>query len=153
MPIDVLIPNLLSIILQYSLVILIYYFLFRVIKMVYLDLRKEQHLLLQPAGAPGVHDCARVRIMDSGNSNLEKSLYYLGETFTIGRDNTNDIVINDGFVSHDHACITKYQHDYWLTDLQSTNRTYLNGQAVLDEVALHNGDVIKIGTVTLKFER
>lgn len=154
MPIKVLVPTLLSIILQYSVVVLIYYFLFRIIKMLYLELKTDPVFSLQPAASPlPRRDYASLLMIDRGNSKLQMARYDLGETTTIGRNPSNDIVIDDGFASYDHACISRYKHDYWLTDLNSTNRTYLNGQLVTDEVALHHGDMIKIGTVTLKFER
>lgn len=153
MPIKVLIPVLLSIILQYCVVVLIYYFLFRIIKMLYLELKADPSpaLSLQPAGLPPQR--ASLLVLDSGSSNLQAFRYYIGETMTIGRNSSNHLIIDDGFVSYEHACISQYKAGYWLTDLNSTNRTYLNGQLITDEVALHHGDIIKIGTVTLKFER
>ncbi|QJW46962.1 FHA domain-containing protein [bacterium BFN5] len=156
MPIKVLLPTLLSIILQYSMVVLIYYFLFRVIKVLHSDLKlirqsdSAQRLNLY-AGVYG--SSAKLIVIDSGNITLHSTIYSIDESLSIGRNRSNDIVIDDAFVSYDHACITKYKHDYWLTDLKSTNRTYLNGQLVLDEVALNKGDIIKIGAVTFKFER
>jgi hypothetical protein len=156
LPIKVLLPTLLSIILQYSMVVLIYYFLFRVIKVLHSDLKliRKSDSAQRLNSHTGVYgSSAKLIVIDSGNITLSSSIYLVDESLSIGRNRSNDIVIDDAFVSHDHACITKYKHDYWLTDLKSTNRTYLNGQLVLDEVALNKGDIIKIGAVTFKFER
>ncbi len=156
MPIKILLPTLISIILQYSMVVLIYYFLFRVIKMIHSDLKQVR----SPASVQAVagwerqpSETARLIVIDPGNIALQSASFSIHESLTIGRGKSNDIVMDDAFVSHDHACITKYKHDYWLTDLQSTNKTYLNEKLVTDEVSLHEGDLIKIGAVTFKFER
>ncbi|MEG6586000.1 FHA domain-containing protein [Dendrosporobacter sp. 1207_IL3150] len=151
------VPTVLSIILQYSLVILIYYFLFRIIKIVYLDLHKTDIQTTTNNHHPGNVatgiETAKLVVIESLNPKLRNSVFPLGDAISIGRNYNNDIVIEDNFVSYDHACITKYKHDYWLTDLKSTNNTYVNGKLVDDEVALSKGDTIKIGAVTFRFER
>ncbi|WP_177173419.1 FHA domain-containing protein [Propionispora vibrioides] len=75
------------------------------------------------------------------------------ETFTIGRNEHSNIVIKDTVVSHDHACIAGQKDDYWLADLNSTNGTFLNDRPVKGEILLKDGDIVKIGTVSFKFER
>jgi len=144
-------------VLQYSFVILIYYFLFKVIKVAYSDLKTDKYTIhfVNESESENAeqHVQAKLIVVDSGNVKLDDTLFFLGETASIGRSIDSDIVIDDVFVSHDHACITKYKHDYWLTDLKSTNKTYVNGQRITDEVSLKNGDSITIGAVTFRFER
>ncbi|MEE9219334.1 MAG: GGDEF domain-containing protein, partial [Acidobacteriota bacterium] len=43
-----------------------------------------------------------------------------------------------------------HQPRYWLIDLQSTNRTFVNGQTV-ERVTLRDGDHIQVGETILKF--
>lgn len=50
--------------------------------------------------------------------------------FTIGRKPENDLVLNDPLVSRQHATITLEAGDYWLVDLGSKHRTFVNGQRV-----------------------
>ena len=157
MPGKVLILNAVGIVLQYTLIVLLYYFLVRVVRLVWADLNNWQAVpQYQPntiAAEQYMPEVAKLVVVDSGSVSMSSTEYRLGETVAMGRNDTNDIVINDGFVSHEHACITRYKHEFWLTDLQSTNGTYLNSHQVKDEVKLKNGDHITIGAVTFRFER
>ena len=68
-------------------------------------------------------------------------------------DADNDIVIDDAYVSHHHAVINQVNQRYVLEDLESVNHTYLNDRILRQKTILQNGDRIKIGLVTFKFER
>ncbi len=75
------------------------------------------------------------------------------ETVTIGRDITNDIVINDPEISRHHSRLVRTPTGYTLEDLRSTNGTFANRQRISGPVPLSNGDTIGLGeTVTLTFE-
>jgi pSer/pThr/pTyr-binding forkhead associated (FHA) protein len=63
---------------------------------------------------------------------------------TIGRNNANDITIDNLAVSDRHARILKSQNSYYLEDLKSTNGTFVNGQKI-KKVALRNEAQIEIG--------
>lgn len=77
----------------------------------------------------------------------------------IGRGSKeNDICIPDAFVSKHHAVIEVVESDnpqvgyeFYLQDLNSTNHTYVNDQQI-DRIRLNDGDVIRIGKNTLKFD-
>ena len=72
---------------------------------------------------------------------------------TLGRDITNDIVINDPEVSRHHCRLTQGGGGYTLEDLGSTNGTFVNGQRLTGARPLSNGDTIGLGeTVTLAYE-
>lgn len=72
---------------------------------------------------------------------------------TIGRDITNDIVVNDPEVSRHHCRLTRGPMGYTMEDLGSTNGTFVNGQRVTAPRPLSNGDLIGLGeTVTLAYE-
>jgi len=91
-------------------------------------------------------------VIDSGHITLSQTAFTLGETMSIGRNDQNGIIIDDAFVSYEHATIHRSKQGYWLMDLNSTNKTYLNNDLVEKKVLLHSGDVIKIGAVTFSFE-
>jgi pSer/pThr/pTyr-binding forkhead associated (FHA) protein len=61
----------------------------------------------------------------------------------IGRDNSNEIQLDDITVSRSHALITK-KDGYQIKDLGSLNGTYLNAIAVRDS-KVNSGDEIQIG--------
>ena len=69
---------------------------------------------------------------------------------TIGRSSKCDVQVDQDNVSRNHARITRHGNDYLLSDLGSTNGTYVNHRFV-DEAELKDGDQIKIGRTILKF--
>lgn len=70
----------------------------------------------------------------------------------VGRDLSNDIVINDSEVSRNHARLTAQAGAYQLEDLASTNGSFLNGQRVTVPRMLKPGDVVGFGeTITLDY--
>ncbi len=70
---------------------------------------------------------------------------------SIGRDDSNDIVIDDPVVSRRHAKISLADNRWVIDDLNSTNGTCVNSQAVVHK-KLHPGDTIKIGDCEMRFE-
>ncbi|WP_448534016.1 FHA domain-containing protein [Parathermosynechococcus lividus] len=76
-----------------------------------------------------------------------KTISLLGyTTFTIGRDPSNDLVIEHPTVSRHHAKIERRHSDFILTDLGSSNGTFVNGREVEEPVLLRVGDSIRIGS-------
>ncbi len=72
---------------------------------------------------------------------------------TLGRDITNDIVINDPEVSRHHLRMTRGAGGFTLEDLGSTNGTFVNGQRLTGARPLRPGDMVGLGeTVTLSYE-
>jgi S1-C subfamily serine protease len=74
----------------------------------------------------------------------------VGDLITIGRDPSNNVVIDDPTVSARHASITKSSTGYGLTDLGSTNGTWINGVSITD-AEVKDGDEIRFGSVTAVF--
>ena len=70
-------------------------------------------------------------------------------TTRIGRERDNDIVIVDPKISRYHAQISMEAGQWTLTDLGSSNRTYLNGLAVTEPTPLQPGDRISLGETEL----
>ena len=72
---------------------------------------------------------------------------------TIGRDENNDIVIDDPLVTRmGHCQIVSDDHNaFYLIDTNSTNGTFVNGMRVTPGVktALNRTDIIRIGNTTL----
>ncbi|MGB8700976.1 MAG: ATP-binding cassette domain-containing protein, partial [Thermosynechococcaceae cyanobacterium] len=73
------------------------------------------------------------------------------DTLNIGRDPTNDMVINHPAASRYHAQIKLQQGRYTLYDLNSTNGTFINGDLVVGSHPLTPGDAIRIGPSQLVF--
>ena len=75
----------------------------------------------------------------------------------VGREPDNQLQIEDSIVSGHHAEISAINNplmddllDVYIDDLNSTNGTRVNGQAVTTRQRLSPGDVIKIGSYEFK---
>jgi pSer/pThr/pTyr-binding forkhead associated (FHA) protein len=65
----------------------------------------------------------------------------------------NAVVVEDQFVSAEHAILTFRGRAWYLEDLGSTNGTFVNGAPVEGVAPLGFGDVIQLGQVRLRLER
>ena len=84
------------------------------------------------------------------NKQVIKEVPFLKDGVTIGRQEENTIVIDNLAVSAYHARIDKTGSDYVLTDLQSTNGTFINDLKVTAHKLSH-GDNIVIGKHVILF--
>ncbi len=64
------------------------------------------------------------------------------DSYAIGREAGNEIVIEDPQVSRRHARLTRQGASYVIEDVGSTNGTYVNGKRVTAPVLLSDGDMI-----------
>jgi hypothetical protein len=67
------------------------------------------------------------------------------DEISVGRDITNDIVLNDAEVSRRHARLILEQGRYKIEDLNSTNGTYIDGQRLIGPHLLAIGEIIMFG--------
>ena len=74
----------------------------------------------------------------------------LKDETTIGRGKDNDIILNDGTVSRNHAIIKKVKNEFIVIDLGSFNGTKVNGKSVQNATLRHD-DLISIGPIELTF--
>jgi hypothetical protein len=70
---------------------------------------------------------------------------------TIGRSDTNDLVLNAMFASRRHAWVWRQGERVILEDLSSANGTFVNGQPVLRPQFLNHNDLITMGDAQLTF--
>jgi pSer/pThr/pTyr-binding forkhead associated (FHA) protein len=64
---------------------------------------------------------------------------------SIGRDISNDFVINDAEISRKHAKLSLEGDRYTIEDLNSTNGTYVDGQRLIGPHVLAIGEIIMFG--------
>jgi pSer/pThr/pTyr-binding forkhead associated (FHA) protein len=83
---------------------------------------------------------------------LDKYQVGIGQSVTIGRNESNDIVIDNLAVSANHARIESVSASFIIKDLGSTNGTFVN-EKLVSAHGLKNNDVILIGKHTLIFDR
>lgn len=85
-----------------------------------------------PDGSPRTHD-------------------FVGHDISIGRLSDNDVQLEEGSVSSRHAQIAIEESAVILRDLGSTNGTFLNGEQIVGEHPLKEGDEIYFGSVRSVF--
>jgi len=125
---------------------LLYLFLARVIRALLRDLRAAAR---EPGDRPG-----RLVVLESPTGEPAVGRAFALEVITpLGRDVNNAIVIDDQFASAEHAVLTYRGRSWYLEDLDSTNGSYINGQAIDGVAALGYGDEIQIGQVRFRLER
>jgi pSer/pThr/pTyr-binding forkhead associated (FHA) protein len=132
--------------LRIGFVLLIYLFLFMVARALWRDLRAGIAGAGQPLGR-------LVVIASPEGRPAEGTSLPLDAVNSIGRDVNNAIVIDDSFVSTEHAVLSFRGRAWYVEDRGSTNGTWLNGQRVEGLLPLGYGDEIQIGQVRLRLER
>jgi len=68
----------------------------------------------------------------------------------VGRSAGADIVIGASYVSARHARFTIMGQNLFVEDLGSTNGTSVNGQPILDPIALRDNDIVAVGDVSIR---
>ncbi len=86
----------------------------------------------------------------------------VGQTFKVDRPNAalgrhaghNDVVLNDPYISSQHARILFNSGQFFLEDLGSTNKTFINGVALIPNkpVALSDGMEFVLGKTGFRFK-
>ena len=84
------------------------------------------------------------------NEQVIREFPFVKESMSIGRKPENDIHIDNLGVSGNHAKIDKTGFAYTLTDLQSTNGTFVNEKKIVSH-SLKHGDSITIGKHVVLF--
>lgn len=74
------------------------------------------------------------------------------DTLIIGRLAECDIAFDDSNVSRRHAEIKALVGGYAVNDLGSTNGTKVNGVTITFERALRDGDIISVGSHSIRYE-
>ena len=106
----------------------------------------------EPAHGGVAVAAARGQLVIIEPAQLAGTGYTLGREITLGRANTNGIVLNDTYVSTVHARIFHTNGTYFIEDLASRNGSSLNEQALVATTALVPGDRVQLGGVTMEFQ-
>ncbi|HUQ79120.1 MAG TPA: FhaA domain-containing protein [Patescibacteria group bacterium] len=93
----------------------------------------------------------RATIREIRPDRSSRTIEFDGRPITIGRAPDNGLVVRDGRASRHHARIDGRRGSLVLTDLGSTNGSFVNDRQV-ESIALGEGDRIRIGTTSLIVE-
>ncbi len=94
----------------------------------------------------------KLRVLNGAEYGLKTGAEYplLGNTFSIGRETDNDLIIPDASVSRKH-CIFHKEGDSWIVeDNHSMNGFSINDKQIDGASEVFNGDVIKVHELLLQ---
>ena len=93
----------------------------------------------------------RLVIVSGPKSGLEIDLP--SEPLTIGRSSESGLVIRDDYTSTHHARLMRWDDDWVVQDLDSTNGTFLDGVRVTLPTPIPLNTPIRIGTTSFELRR
>lgn len=139
--------EILSMVLRYVFIIIIYLFILNIIRLIYLDIRTTS----ESAKKSNVAYLKVANQMNKLDFKIDEYTPVVGELI-IGRGMRTDLQINDRVVSKTHARIFLEDGYYYLDDTDSANGTFLNGERIgEDAIEIVDGDMISIGKVQFIF--
>jgi len=141
-------------ILKILFLVLLYLFIWRIVRTASRDLRLPQESFVltpqQASGLVGTRQAPKTGqlLFPDGQVRLLDS-----RSLTVGRSAENDIALADDFASARHARFEPRRDGVWVSDAGSTNGTYVNGTKLSKPHRLEPGDVIRVGGTDLRYER
>ena len=145
-------------VLKIAFLVLLYLFVWRVVRTAGRDLRLPQEsFILRPALAGGAigQSIRPGRLVVAHSPVLGEGTEYDldAAALTIGRGEQNTVSIDgDEFASARHARIEPRRDGVWVSDLGSTNGTFVNGVQLDRPRKLVTGDVVRAGETELRYE-
>ena len=146
--------------LKLALLLGLYLFLLRVVRVIAVDLygpsRRKQARTRQPVAEPAGQRKVRrqPRELVVHHAEAQPEVIPLdGEAVTVGRSTIATVVVDDLYVSDEHAQIIPADVGWTVRDLGSTNGTFLNGAKVTQATPLSAGDQLRIGKTRIEVRR
>jgi len=131
-------------IVRIAFLLLLYVFLYRVVRTLLRDLHAAAR---EPTTTLG-----RLVIVESPAGEPPAGhVFALDSITTLGRDVNNAIVVDDPFASSDHAILTYRGRSWYVEDAGSTNGSRVNGVTV-GELVLGVGDRLELGDTAIVVE-
>jgi pSer/pThr/pTyr-binding forkhead associated (FHA) protein len=154
-------PELALTILKYAFLSLIFLFLARAVRAMFLDIsgpRSESPRSwgpAQPGAVPAAPRSARppdhVALLTPEGG--KPQIYSLEDELIVGRAGQCHVVLSDAYASQVHARIFQRNGQCFVEDMGSTNGTYLNRKRVTSATVVNRGDRIRIGKTELELRR
>jgi pSer/pThr/pTyr-binding forkhead associated (FHA) protein len=145
-------------VLKIAFLVLLYLFIWRIVRTAGRDLRLPQEsFILRPALAGGAIGQAinpgRLVVVQSQVLKVGEEFGLDAKPLTVGRGTQNDVSIDgDEFASARHVRVEPRRDGVWVSDVGSTNGTYVNGVRIDRPRKLVQGDVVRVGETELRFE-
>ena len=150
------------VILKILFLVLLYIFIWRIVRTASRDLRLPQEsFVLSPGQLQAAGLLGRSQSIETGrlvvltSPTLEPgSVYVLDSTaLTVGRGAQNELTLeHDDFASARHARFEPRRDGVWVSDAGSTNGTFVNGARLSKPRRLAPGDVVRVGSTDLRYD-
>ena len=145
--------------LKIAFLVLLYALIWRIIRTVSRDMRgqpAQESFIMPPLSAHSVTvpvTGGRLVVVESPVLDDGEEYEIDSAPITMGRGGQNDIAIDgDEFASARHVRFEPRRDGVWVTDLGSTNGTYVNGVRIDGARRLAAGDVVRVGETDLRFD-
>lgn len=145
-------------VLKIVLLLLLYFFVWRAVRAVVLDLyggrtkeRRTRPAEPKPRRARGRGVPSKIVVLNSDGGRV--GTHRLSGTIQVGRAKQCDIRPDDTYVSQLHAKISNRNGAWVVEDQGSTNGTYLNQRKVTAPTAISPGDRIRVGKTVLEVRK
>jgi hypothetical protein len=146
-------------VLKIAFIVLLYLFIWRIVRTAGRDMHLPQEsFILRPAVAggsalPAVGRSGRLVVVQSQVLTVGEEFELDSRPLTVGRGAQNDVSIDgDEFASARHVRIEPRRDGVWVSDVGSTNGTYVNGVRIDRPRKLERHDVVRVGETELRFE-
>ncbi len=103
---------------------------------------------MPPDGPTFVH-----ALIQTDGDGVQRRVDISSTPFTIGRAPPSDLILNGSMVSRRHCALTERNGVMVLSDLGSTNGTYVDGERIFDPVPLMDGATLGVGPHILRYQR
>ena len=143
---DIDLYTILSNIFKYIFVFIVLYYVYIIVRVIFLDIRTVFE-------DEGLKKSFLEMVEDQITDKERQKVFVLDDFNSVGRDYSNDIILQDSLVSRRHAIIIWKNDGYYLEDMKSSNGSFVNGERIDDAVKLYDGDLISFGTHSFKFNR
>ena len=150
-------PALVLDLLKYVFLAVLYIFVARAVKAVYLELKPARGRAAAPerrappsTAPPSKRSTKAPRKLAVIEGHLKGRAVDLQDELMVGRADKCHLILDDNYVSQVHARIFAKGDGFMVEDLGSTNGTYLNRRRVTSPAELHRGDRVKIGKTVLE---
>jgi hypothetical protein len=146
--------------LKLAFLILLYLFIWRIVRSAARDLRLPQESMIlapsQVAGlvpSPAARELGHLVVVSSPELEVGDTIALDSHPLTIGRANNNDVPLpTDEYASGRHARIEPRRDGVWISDVGSTNGTFVNGIRLTRERRLAPGDILRVGETDFRFD-
>lgn len=112
------------------------------------NVKNNVHQVVDVQEKEGVHMVISITSGHSDPVELQRDLY---DSLIVGRSDICELCVADNRMSKQHFVIEYEEGDIYITDLDSTNGTMINGIRIGERQKLNNDDIVTAGNTDFRF--